>query len=420
MMLSLQPPPPAPVLHILAHLQAAGHEAWLVGGAVRDRVLGRSGGDWDVATSAQPTEVVELFPKVIATGLQHGTVTVVEAGEAVEVTTFRIEGTYTDGRRPDAVSFTRSLEEDLARRDFTVNAMAWDPHSGRFADPFGGRHDLERRLIRAVGAPLDRFTEDGLRALRAVRFAAVLGFAIEPATQHAIARTLGTFRQVSAERVRVELEKILASPRAGWAVGLLRDTGLLGACLPEVDALPEADLARVVRALAACAALTAGQAPGEIPLRFAILLHAIQGDPDGVLRRLRFANDVRRPITALLRLQGEHPHPATDAEVRALVARVTPGLLDDWLRLRSACEGPGPWQALAARIDAIGARQGPHTPGELALDGREVMALTGLAPSRRIGRVQQWLLEQVWQDPTLNTQAALAARLPQALAAVPE
>lgn len=417
--------PPEPLLQVLARLQQAGHEAWLVGGAVRDRVLGRPAGDWDVATSAEPEEVMALFPRVVPTGLKHGTVTVVE-GEPIEVTTFRVDGEYTDGRRPDSVRFTRSLEEDLARRDFTVNAMAWDPLADRFADPFGGRHDLDRRLIRAVGDPVARFTEDGLRPLRAVRFAAVLGFSIDPATEHAMARTLPTFRQVSVERIRVELAKTLTSPRAGWALGVLQSTGLLAEFLPEVAGLAAADFAHVVRALAhpvdeKSGLVSEGSGISDpLAQRLTLLLHPTVGDPDALLRRLRFSNEERRRVVALLRLRDAHPHPDSDFEVRALVARVTLDLLDTWLAVRATWEGPAAWQALAARIETLGARAVPLTPGALALDGKTVMERAHLPPSRRVGRVLQWLLEQAWHDPAVNTPEALTALLPRALAEVPE
>ncbi|MEZ4473912.1 MAG: [cytidine(C)-cytidine(C)-adenosine (A)]-adding enzyme [bacterium] len=403
--------PPETIFEVVTRLQEAGHEAWLVGGCVRDRLLGRWPGDWDVTTNAEPEVVMGLFERTVPTGLQHGTVTVVLGDEVVEVTTYRVDGDYTDGRRPDSVRFTRSLDEDLARRDFTMNAMAWDPVRDVLADPFGGRRDLDDRLIRAVGDAQARFTEDGLRPLRAVRFQAVLDFAIEASTLDAIPRTLKTFRQVSAERIRVELYKILASDHAGRALLVLSQTGLLKAAMPAVGQLPDPGLSHIAGALTP---------PLPTVDRLALLLRPVADEADGVLRALRVSNEDRRRVLALLRVAEEPANPPTDAAVRALVARVTPTLLDAWLAWRAAWDhDDAPWRALAARIDALAARDRPLTAGDLALDGKALMAQAGLAPSRRVGQVQAWLLERVWEDPSINTEAGLVRLIPAALAAVP-
>ena len=203
---------PEPVCACCGVLWDAGAEALPVGGCVRDSLLGRTPGDWDIATSARPEAVLALFPHAVPTGLKHGTVTVLLDGMALEVTTFRREGGYSDGRRPDAVDFGVGLREDLARRDFTINAMAL-ARDGVVADPFRGQADLAAGLVRCVGDPDRRFQEDGLRLLRAVRFAAQLDFTLEPGTAAALARNAGRLDKVSGERVKAELEKILLSPR---------------------------------------------------------------------------------------------------------------------------------------------------------------------------------------------------------------
>src|SRR5271154_6450625 len=200
---------PPGVRDVGARLQAAGHEAYLVGGCVRDLVTGRAPQDWDVATQAVPAEVQRLFRKVIPTGIAHGTVTVLFPGGQVEVTTYRVEAGYADGRRPDRVEFRRDLVEDLARRDFTINAMAFDPRAGELRDPFDGLQDLDRRTVRCVGDAVARFGEDGLRPLRAVRFATVLDFELEERTEAAIPGALEVFRKVAPERVRDEFLKLL-------------------------------------------------------------------------------------------------------------------------------------------------------------------------------------------------------------------
>src|SRR5882762_2861680 len=194
---------------VLRTLRGASKQAWLAGGAVRDILCGRTPEDFDVATDALPDEVAKLFPRVVPTGILHGTVTVLSGEHKVEVTTFRGEGPYLDGRRPSSVTFLGDIEGDLARRDFTVNAMAWDPIAGELRDPFGGALDLRRGLLRAVGEPLDRFREDGLRPLRAVRFASTLRLALDRRTERAIPQALDVFSKVAWERVREELSKLL-------------------------------------------------------------------------------------------------------------------------------------------------------------------------------------------------------------------
>lgn len=213
---------------ILTRLERAGFEAYYVGGCVRDTLLGRTIHDWDITTSARPEELLNLFPHCVPTGIRHGTVTVLEGDTAAEVTTFRKDGAYQDGRHPDKVLFVSELEEDLARRDFTINAMAMDLR-GKITDCFGGREDLQKKMIRCVGEPERRFQEDALRMLRAVRFSAQLGFAIEQETMQAIEKCAGLCRKLSRERVSAETEKTLLSARPERLEEMIR-LGLLAAC----------------------------------------------------------------------------------------------------------------------------------------------------------------------------------------------
>lgn len=224
---------PAGVKHCLDTLRGAGYAAHPVGGCVRDLLLGRTPGDFDLCTSARPEQTMALFDRTVPTGLKHGTVTVLTADGPVEVTTFRREGGYADGRHPDGVSFDVGLREDLARRDFTVNAMALDP-AGEVIDLFGGQDDLKAGVIRCVGDPDTRFQEDALRMLRALRFAAQLGFAIEENTRAAMGRNACRAALVSGERIKTELEKTLLSPRPEWAGEALR-LGLLAHLCPETS-----------------------------------------------------------------------------------------------------------------------------------------------------------------------------------------
>lgn len=254
--------PPKYVIHILNTLERSGYEARLVGGCVRDTLLHRRPNDWDVATAAAPEAVTELFERTVPTGIRHGTVTVLYGGSACEVTTYRVEGSYSDHRRPDSVRFTSRLEEDLSRRDFTINAMAMDA-SLAITDPFGGREDLSRRLIRCVGDARERFTEDSLRMLRAVRFAAQLDFALDSAALEAIAGCAPLCSALSPERVAAELRAVLAS-RDPDMVWLMADLGLLNAWLTprkgertHLGALPRcARLAHFCSDLSRCGSIT--------------------------------------------------------------------------------------------------------------------------------------------------------------------
>lgn len=254
--------PPKYVIHILNTLERSGYEARLVGGCVRDTLLHRRPNDWDVATAAAPEAVTELFERTVPTGIRHGTVTVLYGGSACEVTTYRVEGAYSDHRRPDSVRFTSRLEEDLSRRDFTINAMAMDA-SLAITDPFGGREDLSRRLIRCVGDARERFTEDALRMLRAVRFAAQLDFALDSAALEAIAGCAPLCSALSPERVAAELRAVLAS-RDPDMVWLMADLGLLNAWLTpsegertHLSALPRcARLAHFCSDLSRCRSIT--------------------------------------------------------------------------------------------------------------------------------------------------------------------
>ena len=214
--------------------ERAGFDAYLVGGAVRDMLMGKPASDWDVATNATPEQVMSVFKKVIPTGIEHGTVTVIFQGEHIEVTTFRTEADYSDGRHPDNVEYAATIEEDLSRRDFTMNAIAVNLRDGTVADPFNGRADINKKIIRCVGDPLERFSEDGLRPVRALRFAAQLGFGIERETFEAIPKRLDVTEKIAAERFHDELLKMLKSPVPSIGLRLMEETGIMKIFLPEL------------------------------------------------------------------------------------------------------------------------------------------------------------------------------------------
>lgn len=412
---------PQAVLTVLRRLGAAGHRSWLVGGAVRDLLLHRprEAQDFDVATPATPEQVTALFQRVIPTGIEHGTVTVVIGKAQVEVTTFRGEGEYVDGRRPESVTFHGDLTEDLARRDFTINALAFDPLHHELRDPFGGRDDLKRRVLRAVGDPRERFAEDGLRPMRAVRFAAQLGYDLHPKTRAAIPGALDVVRKVSIERIAEELTRLVVAPHAERGLELMRRTGLLRVVLPRVAALSPAELRHSISGLEAI--------PPEPELRFAWLLHRAVGPAEGarILFELRMARRVSDGAGALLRL---HACP------RAGVALDSPEAgapLRTWL----AAGGRERWRALVSlraveaaslpirarrraarsvrafdwRVERELAREPALSVGELALDGLALMEIIGEGAGTWVGEALRHLLERVLADPGLNTPAALTA-----------
>jgi tRNA nucleotidyltransferase (CCA-adding enzyme) len=373
---------PPSVLEVVRTLQGAGHQAFLVGGCVRDMLRGSAAKDFDVATSALPAQVQSCFRRVIPTGIQHGTVTVVIGKQHVEVTTFRSEGDYVDGRRPSTVEFHSDVEADLSRRDFTMNAIALDPSTGALVDPFGGQADLQRKLVRCVGNPLDRFTEDGLRCLRAVRFATVLDFTLDPATAAAIPPTVSIFKKVAIERVREEFLKLLLSPRVEQGLHLLSATGLLTAFLPEAMGQSFSAVADVA---------------GEHP-RLAVLLAGL-AEPRPVLERLKLPTRAIERITGLIAHQVPPPATASDKVVRIWIREVGPDALADQLAVSQALGHR--LEALGPRIDRL--RHDPLSPRQLALNGGEIMTALGVPPGPIVGEATRFLMDQVLEDPAQNT-----------------
>lgn len=401
---------PKPVTEICAQLAEHGHKAWIVGGCIRDLLMGHPVNDWDLATSALPEEVQRIFRRTIPTGLQHGTVTVLYKGEGYEVTTLRGEGAYSDGRRPDSVEFVRDIDRDLERRDFTVNAIAFDPLTEDLVDPFDGVGDLERQRIRAVRDPALRFGEDGLRVLRAARFAATLGFKLDPATEAAIPGSLETFRKVSAERVHDEWRKALTkAARPSRAFDVMRDTGILEVTCAPLAKLGakewDATMARVDR----CAK--------DFGLRLAALLLDVPEDAkwaDGWLRELRTSNAERKRVLHLV----AHARPAIrwyveGPEVRRWLVGVGAEALEDVLALAEA-DGFEYVDPLRRLTRAELARNLPLTPAKLPVRGNDIMAALDGVPGRAIGQVLAALHERVIEDPSLNDRERLLALIGEA------
>lgn len=411
---------------ICAALGAAGHGAWVVGGCVRDHLLGRAVSDWDVCTSARPEEVVRLFPRSIPTGMAHGTVTVVRGGAHYEVTTLRGEGTYSDGRRPDTVHFLDDVRDDLARRDFTVNAIAYDPLQHRLVDPFGGRDDLRAGLLRAVGDALQRFREDGLRVLRGARFVASLGFTLEPDTEAAITGALDVFQRVSAERVRDEWMKTLKAPRPSGAFRVMHRRGILGLVAPALDALAAQPSHRAPALDALSHALNMIDALDADPtLRVAALWALADDDPRRLsgavsawLKQWRFSNgEHERVVRAVRHWQAvEGLHDRDDAALRRWMRDTTEAGVDDALSLAAACCDAGGEAARRAAIDSVARRVAAQrqagvalTPRALAVDGAALMGALGLPPGKALGSLMAALLEAVLDEPARNTPEALLA-----------
>ena len=438
-------PWPAQVLAALERLRAGGHQAYLVGGALRDVLLGRGAAELlDVATDRRPEEVMALFPRIEPIGIAHGTVLVLLEGLGFECTTFRREGAYADARHPDEVEFTMDLRADLARRDFTVNALAFDPLSGVLVDAHDGLLDLEHRRLRAVGEPLARFREDALRPVRAARFAATLEFELEPVTRAALGGVVDRARLVAPERVRVELEKLMAAPRPSTGLELLREAGLLELWMPELarcHAVPQNrwhahDV--YTHSLETC-----DHAPQhKAVVRWAALLHDVgkpdtrverRGDgtfyghqtvgaelADRLLERLRFPGAQRAAIVHLVREHMfDYRSEWSDAAVRRWVRRVGEEAVADLFDLRIAdmlgngltTGFPAQLEPLRRRIERVLAGSHALRVGDLAVDGRDVMEALGIGPGPGVGEALEVLLEEVLEEPGRNTRERLLARL---------
>jgi tRNA nucleotidyltransferase (CCA-adding enzyme) len=400
------PLPPA-ILEVAEVLHNADHDVVIVGGAVRDFLLGRDHGDWDLASSATPDEVQRLFPRTIPTGIDHGTVTILcgrgDDRVTTEITTFRGEGSYADGRRPTEVRFLRALTADLARRDFTINAMAWNPLTGAFTDVFGGLEDLRAGVIRAVGVATERFQEDGLRAMRAVRLCAALGYTLEGETARAIAGALETLDRVSRERVQVELMKLLKASKPSLGLWPMVETSMWPHVLADYDEDERAAAIAAVDAL-----------PVDPALRLARLLWPLRAQPatiEAVLDgRLRPSRDERARVVRLC-------VPANEAfaslqeppAIRRAAAALGREHVEDILALLAVDEV----QAARVREACEGAAL---TTQELALGGRDLIRAGLLRPGPAIGELLRGLLEWVFDDPRRNTHDALMAEASRRLA----
>lgn len=393
--------------------------------------------EWDVTTSAKPDEVTKLFEKVIPTGIEYGTVTVLLPDGQYEVTTFRSDERYIDGRHPTKVTFTDDIHQDLSRRDFTINAFAYDPQTGELIDDFEGQKDLKKKLIRAIGNPVERFSEDGLRSIRACRFAARLGFEIEKETFAAIPKTLEITKKVAPERIHDEMVKLLSVDKPSLGFELMRRSGLLRLIMPEledcfgVEQPPKYHKFDVYwHSLYSCDA-----APkGNVILRLAALLHDI-GKPlckvgytfynhdkvgveiaERILKRLKFSNEDIKKITNLIRHHMfDYTSQWSDAAVRRFIRRIggVANVKDLFTLRQSDAKGmerevESEYLAeLQRRIDKIVEEENALDISDLKVDGNDVMRILKIPPGPMVGRVLRFLLEKVLDDPKLNERETL-------------
>lgn len=416
---------PGEAAFIMNTLLSKGFEAFIVGGCVRDSLLGRKPEDWDICTSARPMEVMEVFSPVcpvVPTGIKHGTVTLVIRGSQFEVTTYRIEGDYTDGRRPDSVCFTYSLIEDLGRRDFTINAMAYNEARG-LVDPFGGLGHLDDKLIICVGNADDRMREDYLRALRAVRFGCQLGFSIDEDTIKAIIKNNMLIKNISMERIRDELIKILLSNRAGEGIELLNKIGLLKDIIPELYPCLEIDDSSCdsIEYILDQTKVVLDNTPVSLIVRLAALVHSPQvlnQAPDcnlkssqaaaGILRRLKFDSSTINRVSTLIREFRSTPS-LSGVDIKRFIDRVGVENLDSLFHLRMAynkCsfhsnEDFQYITRLKQECSRIIEEKHPLTIKDLDINGYDLIKL-GFWPGREIGMVLDNLLEAVLENPELN------------------
>lgn len=445
-MIEVQITLPEQVAFIINTLNNAGFEAYAVGGCVRDSIMGREPDDWDITTSAEPEQVKKLFRRTVDTGIQHGTVTVMLQRTGYEVTTYRIDGEYEDNRHPKEVIFTKSLEEDLKRRDFTINAMAYHPKEG-LVDLFDGIGDMERKCVRCVGDAGERFSEDALRMMRCVRFSAQFGYGIEEETKRAAFELAGNLRSVSAERIRVELVKLLVSPHPDY-LRTAYELGITKIMLPEFDVCMETpqhnphhcysvgehtlESLKIVRA--------------DKVLRLTMLLHDIgkpltkTTDENGkdhfkkhpgesarlakeILRRLKFDNDTMRKVCRLVEYHDwsiDLEDNVKTAAVRRLIAKIGEDAFPDMFEVNRAdmlaqsmylrAEKQAKQERLEAIYQEIMENKECLSLKELAVNGGDLLE-RGLKPGKELGEILQRMLADVLEDPAHNKKEYLLENL---------
>ena len=434
---------PEKVNRIINTIMAAGFEAYAVGGCVRDSILGRTPDDWDITTSAKPQDIKKLFKRTIDTGIEHGTVTVMLDKEGFEVTTYRIDGEYEDSRHPKEVTFTSNLREDLRRRDFTINAMAYNDKVG-LVDIFGGISDIEKKIIRCVGDAKERFTEDALRMMRAVRFSAQLGYSIEEGTKEAIKELAINLNNISAERIQVELVKLVTSDNPDY-LKTAYETGITAVVLPEFDLCMETHQNNPHHkySVGEHTLWAMKYIESDKVLRLAMLFHdmgkpkAITTDEKGihhfhghneissqiareVLKRLKFDNDTLHKVEKLVFYHDYRPA-LTDKSVRKFVTKISKELFPSYLLVQKAdalAQSEYKREEKLANIaevsrifDGIIEREECLCLKDLAVNGKDLIDF-GIKPGKEIGEILNGFLEMVIENPELNDKENLLNKLP--------
>lgn len=425
---------PEKVKLIIQRITDAGYEAYAVGGCIRDSLLMRTPDDWDITTSANPLQVKSLFNHTVDTGIKHGTVTVLIGGEGFEVTTYRIDGEYQDSRHPCEVIFTPSLEEDLRRRDFTINAMAYNDQTG-LVDIFDGMEDIRRGLIRCVGNPRERFSEDALRIMRAVRFCAQLGYVIDGPTGEAIRELAPDLKRISAERIQTELVKLVGSPHPEY-LRLAYELGITKVILPEFDRCMETPQNNPHHCFGVGEHILESMkaVPANKTLRLAMLFHDI-GKPDTVttdeegishfhghpsvseetgrkvLRRLKFDNHTTDQVTRLVKYHDYYVEPSQRC-VRRGIMKVGEDIFPLLLQVKKADiaaqstyqreEKEANLKAVSQIYEQIIAQNQCVSLKMLAVSGRDLMEQVGMEPGKKVGEVLKYLLDFVVEDPSRN------------------
>lgn len=430
---------PEKVAQILQKLHNNGYEAYAVGGCVRDSLLGREPNDWDVTTSASPQQVKALFPRTIDTGIQHGTVTVMDGKDGFEVTTYRIDGAYEDCRHPKEVTFTSNLTEDLKRRDFTINALAYSHETG-IVDEFGGMEDLKNGVIRCVGNPMDRFAEDALRMMRAVRFAAQLGFELNEEVKEAIREMADALDMVSAERIQTELVKLMVSPHPHW-FRLAYECGITSVIMPEFDRImvQRQNGPHHAYSTGGHTLLALQNIPADRVLRLTMLFHDM-GKPDAytvdengkdhfrghaaysekvarrIMKRLKFDNDTLNNVCTLVKNHSWYPELSGKGVRRCAYQIGGAELFEQFLKVKRAdilAQNPDVieqklhyldevnhiWSDIRLHGDCLSLKQ-------LAVTGKDLIA-QGMEPGPGLGIILQRMLEDVLEYPEHNTREYL-------------
>lgn len=386
---------PSDVKLILSTLKDNNYEAYIVGGCVRDSLLNISPKDWDIATNALPEDIIRIFQKTVPTGIKHGTVTVLINDEAYEVTTFRIDGEYSDSRHPDCVIFSDNITEDLSRRDLTINAMAYDEN--KLIDPFHGRLDLEKNLIRCVGNPSERFKEDALRMLRAIRFSCQLEFTIESVTLKSILENNSLINNISAERIRDELCKILSTIKPSSGMRLLRETKLLQFFLPELG--PDMDSEFFEYTLKML-----DKSENNLIVRLAALLYNIKDTGhkicSDILKRLRFDNYTIKTVCTLLKESTNIYKIKSSRQLKELINIVGKENIHKLFELEAAA-GKYDTYLLKDKIEKIISSGEPLNIGDLDIDGDDLIRL-GYTQGKELGTALNKLLQIVLEHPEMN------------------